>query len=39
MGYEVKIGDMTSGLHAIAIAPDTLTGGADPRREGLAVGQ
>ncbi len=33
------IGVMTSGLHAIAIAPDKLTGGADPRREGVAAGQ
>jgi gamma-glutamyltranspeptidase/glutathione hydrolase len=37
MGYEVKAGDQTSGLHAIAIG-DTLTGGADPRREGVALG-
>ncbi len=39
MGYEVKIADMTSGLHAVAIGADKLTGGADPRREGVAAGQ
>jgi gamma-glutamyltranspeptidase/glutathione hydrolase len=39
MGYEVKIADMTSGLHAIVIAPDSLTGAADPRREGVAIGE
>ncbi|MCB8838192.1 gamma-glutamyltransferase [Aurantimonas sp. VKM B-3413] len=38
MGYEVKISDQTSGIHAIAITPDGLEGGADPRREGVAVG-
>ena len=39
MGYEVKIGAQTSGLHAIAITPDGLRGGADPRREGVALGE
>jgi gamma-glutamyltranspeptidase/glutathione hydrolase len=39
MGYEVKIAPLTSGLHGIAIGADGLTGGADPRREGVAVGQ
>ncbi|MDX5402173.1 MAG: gamma-glutamyltransferase, partial [Rhodobacterales bacterium] len=38
MGYEVKIAAQTSGLHAIAIGPDGLQGGADPRREGVALG-
>ncbi|MGB3313155.1 MAG: gamma-glutamyltransferase [Albidovulum sp.] len=37
MGFEVSIGDRNSGLHAIAIG-DGLTGGADPRREGIALG-
>ncbi|MCV2871900.1 gamma-glutamyltransferase [Defluviimonas sp. WL0050] len=37
MGFEVKTGDLNSGLHAIAIG-DGLTGGADPRREGIALG-
>ena len=39
LGYEVKIGDLNSGLHAIAIAGDGLRGGADPRREGIALGE
>lgn len=38
LGYEVRIGEMNSGLHAIAIG-DGLQGGADPRREGIALGQ
>ncbi|MAY62981.1 MAG: gamma-glutamyltransferase [Rhizobiales bacterium] len=39
LGYEVRIGDINSGLHAIAITPDGLQGGADPRREGIALGE
>ncbi|MEM8916986.1 MAG: gamma-glutamyltransferase, partial [Pseudomonadota bacterium] len=39
LGYEVNVRDLTSGLHAIAIGPDGLSGGADPRREGIALGQ
>ncbi len=38
MGYPVKTGAMTSGLGMIQIG-DGLTGGADPRREGIALGQ
>jgi len=38
LGFETKIGDLNSGLHGIAITPDGLTGGADPRREGIALG-
>lgn len=38
LGYEVKAGDMTSGLQAIEITADGLEGSADPRREGVAVG-
>ena len=37
MGYEVNIRDLNSGLHAIAIG-EVLQGGADPRREGIALG-
>lgn len=37
MGYEVNIRDLNSGLHAIAIGAG-LQGGADPRREGIALG-
>jgi len=38
-GHEVKRLDLTSGLHIIAVKPDGLEGGADPRREGVAVGE
>ena len=38
MGYEVNVRDLTSGLHAIVVG-DGLSGGADPRREGIALGQ
>jgi gamma-glutamyltranspeptidase/glutathione hydrolase len=38
LGYKVKVGDLNSGLHGVEIAPDGLTGGADPRREGVALG-
>lgn len=37
-GYEVKIRSLNSGLHAISFG-DRLRGGADPRREGLALGE
>lgn len=37
LGYEVGVTALNSGLHAIAIG-DTLQGGADPRREGIAIG-
>lgn len=39
IGHEVDQKDLTSGLHLIEILPDgTLRGGADPRREGIAMG-
>lgn len=38
MGFEVEETDLNSGLHGIAITPDGLSGGADPRREGVAIG-
>ena len=38
MGYEVTLRELNSGLHAISIGPDGLRGGADPRREGVALG-
>ncbi len=37
MGFEVNVRGLNSGLHAIAIGDD-LQGGADPRREGIALG-
>jgi len=38
LGFEVNVRDLNSGLHAIAVG-ETLSGGADPRREGIALGQ
>ncbi len=38
LGYKTKIRSLNSGLHGIAIRPDGLTGGADPRREGIVLG-
>ena len=37
LGHEVKIRALTSGLHAIRASTDGLEGGADPRREGVAL--
>lgn len=37
LGYEVAVRGLNSGLHAISVG-DTLEGGADPRREGIALG-
>ena len=39
LGYEVSVRELNSGLHAISIGPDGLKGGADPRREGIALGE
>jgi gamma-glutamyltranspeptidase/glutathione hydrolase len=38
LGYETKIDDQNSGLHGIEITPVGIEGGADPRREGVALG-
>ena len=38
MGYEVKERGLNSGLHGIDLR-DGLLGGADPRREGIALGR
>ena len=39
IGYEVNVRNLNSGLHAIVIADGQLMGGADPRREGVVLGQ
>ncbi|MFU1476577.1 gamma-glutamyltransferase [Roseovarius sp. C7] len=39
LGYEVSLRDLTSGLHVIDLRGGGLRGGADPRREGVALGQ
>lgn len=38
-GFDVDIRGLNSGLHGIEITLKGLEGGADPRREGLAVGE
>ena len=38
VGYKVAVRSLNSGLHAIEIG-DTLLGAADPRREGIALGE
>ena len=37
-GHELRVVDMPSGLHGIEVTARGLTGGADPRREGVALG-
>ena len=39
LGYKVNLRLLNSGLHAISIGENGLFGGADPRREGIAIGQ
>jgi gamma-glutamyltranspeptidase/glutathione hydrolase len=38
MGHKVRRLGLASGEHIIAVTPDGLEGGADPRREGVALG-
>ncbi len=38
LGHRVVVRELNSGLHGIQITEDTLIGGADPRREGVAMG-
>jgi len=37
-GHAVRRVSLTSGQHIVAVTPDGLEGGADPRREGVALG-
>jgi gamma-glutamyltranspeptidase / glutathione hydrolase len=39
LGHNVRLIDMTSGVHAIERVGDHWVGAADPRREGMAVGR
>ena len=39
MGYRVNVRDLNSGLHAVQISDTKLLGAADPRREGIALGE
>lgn len=38
LGYDVRLQDLNSGLHAIEVMADQLAGAADPRREGKVAG-
>ena len=37
-GHEIKVKDLNSGLHGVLIKNGKLIGGADPRREGVVLG-
>nr|WP_306268516.1 gamma-glutamyltransferase [Pararhizobium sp. IMCC3301] len=39
LGYKVDARDLNSGLQGILIDGDKLRGGADPRREGIVIGE
>ncbi len=39
IGHTIKTIEITSGINAIAIENNNLTAGADPRRQGFAVGE
>ena len=38
LGHEVRIRPLTSGLHGVSVTGPGLAGGADPRREGVVLG-
>ena len=37
-GHDVQVRPLTSGVHVISMVNGRLQGGADPRREGVALG-
>ncbi|MBC7202666.1 MAG: gamma-glutamyltransferase [Pusillimonas sp.] len=39
MGHDVRLESLPSGLQGVVIEPGGLEGGADPRREGVALGR
>jgi gamma-glutamyltranspeptidase/glutathione hydrolase len=39
MGHDVRLESLPSGLQGVVITPNGLEGGADPRREGVALGR
>ena len=39
IGHKVRVRPLTSGLQGIVVTPSGLVGGADPRREGLVLGE
>lgn len=39
LGHTVRLADFPSGLHGLVITVEGIEGGADPRREGRALGQ
>ena len=39
VGFEVKLRNLNSGIHAISLSSGRLSGGADHRREGIALGE
>jgi gamma-glutamyltranspeptidase/glutathione hydrolase len=39
MGHKVKVRELNSGLHGFHLTGGKIVGGADPRREGVAVGE
>lgn len=39
IGFGIERRVLNSGLHAISLGPEGLRGGADPRREGVALGR
>ncbi len=38
LGFKTALKELNSGLHGVAITPEGIFGGADPRREGVALG-